>query len=198
MFSNELNLIAAVDENWGIGCDNELLFRIPADLRLNFRARTLGQVVVMGRRTFESLPGQKPLPDRVNIVLSRNMSTGQHDQLVVCGSFDELASVLKNYAENKVFIAGGAEVYEQLLPYCTKAYITKVLAVKEADRFLVDLDFHEDWELSERGAEQIHDGRLRFFFTTYNNLKFRVRGSGFDCYGINPENPVWNAWDNHK
>jgi hypothetical protein len=73
--NTELYLIAAVDENWAIGYNNELLFRIPADLRLNLKKKTLGQVVVLGRKTLESLPGQRPLPDRVNIVVSRSLAT---------------------------------------------------------------------------------------------------------------------------
>ena len=167
----KIYLIAAVDKNWAIGYKNELLFRIKADLQLNFKAKTLGQVVVMGRNTFESLPGKKPLQGRVNIVLSHSMPPVDQEGLIICPSLAELCGILREFPQRKVFIAGGASIYSQLLPYCSIAYITKVMASKTADKYLLNLDRESEWRLVESGSEQVHDGNLRFFFTTYENLK---------------------------
>jgi len=167
----KIHLIAAVDENWAIGYKNELLFRIKADLQLNFKAKTLGQVVVMGRNTFESLPGKKPLKDRTNIVLSHSMPLVEQEDLIICRSVKELSEILRGYPHCKVFIAGGASIYSQLLPYCSIAYITKVIASVVADKHLLNLDRESGWKLVESGPEQVHDGNLRFFFTTYENRK---------------------------
>jgi len=167
---DNLYLIAAVDQNWAIGNRDGLLFRIPADLQLNFRAKTLGEIVIMGRNTYKSLPGEKPLSDRLNIVLSRCMKTTSHDNVLICKSLDELWIILNNYQDRKVFVAGGAAIYKQLLPYCSLAYITKVLAVKNADRHMADLDKHTDWELVEESSVQVHNGDLRFFYTKYKQV----------------------------
>ena len=162
-----LFLIAAVDKNWAIGNEDGLLFSIPADLQLNFKAKTTGQIVIMGRGTFESLPGKKPLAHRMNIVLSRSMDTVDHKNMIVCKSLTGLWAVLENNPERQAYVAGGASVYKQLLPYCSLAFITKVLAVRKADRYMEDLDANKDWELAAQGPVQIYGEGLRFFFTKY-------------------------------
>ena len=118
-----MNLIVAVDENWGIGKDNELLCRISADMK-NFRAVTMGHVLVLGRKTLESFPGKKPLPKRTHIVLTANKAY-EAEGVILCHSLEELPAVLADYEDDDIFVIGGGSIYEQLLPQCKKAYITK-------------------------------------------------------------------------
>ena len=125
-----MNIIANADKNWAIGKDGALLFPIDADLK-NFKRLTLNKIVVMGRKTLESLPGSKPLKDRRNIVLSKTMP--ETEELHVCRSLASLQQLLStqeftNLTSDDVFVIGGAAVYAQLLPFCTTAYITKVEA----------------------------------------------------------------------
>ena len=98
-----MNLIVAVDENWGIGKDNELLCRISADMK-NFRAVTMGHVLVLGRKTLESFPGKKPLPKRTHIVLTANKAY-EAEGVTLCHSLEELPAVLADYEDAAVFMS---------------------------------------------------------------------------------------------
>lgn len=159
-----MKAIVNVDKNWGIGIGNELLNHIPADMKF-FRETTTGNVVVMGRKTFLSFPGPKALPNRVNIVITTDESWSASD-VTVCHSIDELFEVLKVYDTDSVFVIGGSSVYEQLLPYCDTAYVTKVETSKPADKFFPDLDSSDAWNLIFEGEEQEHK-ETKFRFTTY-------------------------------
>lgn len=163
-----MKLIAAVDQNWGLGYRGELLFRIPADLK-RFRALTSGNSIVMGRKTLLSLPGGRPLPDRENIVLTRNPAFDVEGAAVV-HSIAELSVLLHQppYAEKDVFVIGGAEVYSLLLPYCESAFITHVNATRQADCALADLAALANWEIAERSELQFYEG-LSFSYVTYQN-----------------------------
>ena len=108
-----MNLIAAVDKNWAIGKNNELLVRIPMDQKF-FRETTTGKVVVMGRKTLESFPNGLPLKNRTNIVLTHNPNYKVNDAIVV-HSLDELHEELKKYNSEDVYVIGGEKIYEQLL-----------------------------------------------------------------------------------
>ncbi len=168
-----MKLIAAVDQNWNLGCRGELLFRIPADLK-RFRTCTSGNVVVMGRKTLQSLPGGKPLPNRTNIVLTRNTGFAAQD-VSIAHSIEELSGLLRQpaFAGKEVFVIGGAEIYAQLLPYCESALITHVNAIREADCSLPDLGALENWVLAERSEDQFHEG-LSFSYVTYQNTRTAV------------------------
>ena len=104
-----MNLIVAVDENWAIGYKNELLIRIPADMKM-FRQETTGKVVVLGRKTLETFPGGQPLKNRTNIILSSNKDYKVKDGIVV-HSIEELLKELKNYKNEEIYITGGETVY---------------------------------------------------------------------------------------
>ena len=108
-----MNLIAAVDKNWAIGKNNELLVRIPMDQKF-FRETTTGKVVVMGRKTLESFPNGLPLKNRTNIVLTHNPNYKVNDAIIV-HSLDELHEELKKYNSEDVYVIGGEKIYEQLL-----------------------------------------------------------------------------------
>lgn len=157
-------LIAAVDRNWGIGKDNSLLFHIPADQRF-FRETTTGNVVVMGRKTLDSFPNGAPLKNRTNIVLSRNTSLNK-EGITVFNDTESLMKELEKYPKDSVFCIGGASVYEELLPFCDKALITKVDEAYEADAYFPDLDKMEDWEVT-KVSEELTCFDLVYHFVTY-------------------------------
>lgn len=157
-------LIAAVDKNWGIGKNNELLTHIPADQRF-FRETTTGNVVIMGRKTLESFPGGNPLKNRTNIVLTGNRNYKNPGVII----FHDVESVLKDvekYPEDKVFCIGGASVYREFLPYCSKALITKIDEAYEADAYFPDLDSLPEWKITETSEEQTYFD-LIYHFVTY-------------------------------
>ncbi|MCL1787998.1 MAG: dihydrofolate reductase [Defluviitaleaceae bacterium] len=163
-----MNLIVAVSaKDWGIGCENALLFHIPEDMKY-FRATTKGKVVVMGHSTFKSLPGGKPLKYRTNIVLSRDTSLSIPD-VIVCNSMDALFAQLKNYDTNDVFVIGGAVIYAELLSHCQKAYITKIDAALPADTFFPNIDVMPNWTLTEASEVKEYEG-IQFQFCVYENM----------------------------
>lgn len=157
-------LIAAVDKNWAIGKDNNLLVHIPADQRF-FRETTTGNVVVMGRRTLESFPNGKPLKNRENIVLSGNKDFSPEGVTVV-RDLPSLMEKIGNYPKDNVFCIGGASVYKELMPYCDKALITKIDEAYEADVYFPDLDSDPDWEITDTSEEQTYFD-LVYHFVTY-------------------------------
>lgn len=160
-----MQAIVSVDQNWGIGYRGSLLVRIPEDMRF-FKQTTIGQVVVMGRGTFESLPGQKPLPERINLVLSTQNRTDAG--ILLCHSLPELAEILRKYPQKQVFVIGGEVIFKQLLPYCRAVYVTKIRSTCPADRFFPNLDEAKEWVLAEVGPPKNHQG-LEYNFTIYRN-----------------------------
>ena len=142
-----MNAIVAVDSNWAIGRDNDLLFSLPTDMK-RFRTLTSGGTVIMGRKTLDSFPGGKPLPNRRNIVITHNGEFAREGTEVCC-SPDEALRLVKGTDPAKVWLIGGGSVYRQMLPLCDTAYITKVHATPESDTFFPDLDADPDWVLAE-------------------------------------------------
>ena len=155
-----MQAIVAVSQSWGIGKGGDLLFRLPSDLR-RFKAMTTGHTVIMGRKTLDSLPGGKGLPHRRNLVLSRQ-SDFAPDRAEVIHSVED---ILKT-AEDDAFVIGGQQVYEQLLPYCTRVHITKVLSDPEEDAFFPDLDKLPGWKVASAG-EMLTENGLSFQYVEY-------------------------------
>ncbi|MCL2556291.1 MAG: dihydrofolate reductase [Firmicutes bacterium] len=155
-----MKIIVAVDKNWGIGCDNDLLFNLPLDMK-HFKETTTGGTVIMGRKTLESLPNGQPLKNRDNIVLSRQDIKGDFK---LVNNTDELLKEIKG--KDNVFIIGGASVYEMLLPYCDEAIITKVDSAAKADCFFPNLDKHENFGLSSE-TDWIEDSGHKIKFCIY-------------------------------
>ncbi len=147
-----MKLVVAVDKNWGIGYKGELLARVRADLRY-FQSLTKGNVVILGSKTLATFPGGRVLKDRVNIVLSRRKDYAPEGAIVV-DSIESLLQKINEYNSDSVFVIGGATVYEQLLPYCDTAYVTKFEKAFESDAFFPNLDNSPEWELAEVGEEQ--------------------------------------------
>ncbi len=159
-----MKLIAAVDSNWAIGKGNKLLANIPEDMKF-FREMTTDKVVVMGRKTLESFPNGKPLPNRVNIVLTKNISYEVKGAIVV-NDLDELKAELTKYDTDDVFCIGGGSIYEMLEPMCDTAYITKIDFAYDADTYFPNLDKSERWEMVEESEEKTCFD-LIYYFTTY-------------------------------
>ena len=160
-----MNLIASIDENWGIGYLNQLLFDIPGDKQY-FKSMTLHHIVVMGKNTLLSLPNSRSLPQRTNIVISKNL-TAVEDALI-CNSVEQLWTLVDKFPKESIYVIGGSSIYQQLLPYCESAYITKFYTVKIADRYLTSLDKEYNWELVYESELQ-KENDLEYRFLKYRN-----------------------------
>jgi len=156
-----MKLIASVDNNWGIGYKGKLLVSIPSDQRF-FRDQTVGKTVVLGRRTLDTFPGGRPLSNRENIILTRDISYTNRDAKVV-HAIDELEEIIKDRDDESVYIVGGQSVYEQFIDRCDVAYITKIDYEFAADSFFPNLDEDPEWECKEESEEK-----------TYYNLCYKV------------------------
>jgi dihydrofolate reductase len=159
-----MKLIVAVDKNWGIGKDGQLLCYLSGDLKY-FKEKTLGKTVVMGRKTLESLPGAKPLPNRKNIVLSRDKNFQKDGCLV----FSEIQDFLENCKDDDVMVMGGGSIYKQLLKYCDTCYITKIDKAFEADTQFPNLDEMKDFQLTWISEAQNENG-ITYYFTEYKRI----------------------------
>lgn len=143
-----LKLIAAVDAKWQIGFAGELLYSIAEDLKY-FRQVTQGHCVLMGRKTFESIG--KPLPNRKNIVLTRDVQFTAPD-VMVCHTLEHAQQLLQ---QQDSFVIGGAQIYAQCLKHCEQAYITKIQDIAaQADSDFPNLDELPNWTLTEQSAVQ--------------------------------------------
>ena len=139
-----MELIVAVYDDWGIGKDGTQPIALSADRKF-FRETTRGAMVIAGRKTIADFPGQKPLPGRVNIALSRNAD--EIPGFTLCRSPEEAVELART--AEKCFVIGGGTVYAQMLAFCDTAYITKVHVAPESDTFFPNLDENSDWYLAE-------------------------------------------------
>lgn len=162
--NRQMNIIAAVDANWAIGYKNELLVKIPNDQKW-FQKITTGKVVLMGRKTMETFPNGMPLKNRTNIVLTGDRALRVKDAELVYG-IEELLEKLKQYNTEDVYVIGGESVYEELLPYCDTAYITKIDYTYQADRYFPNLDNDADWHIESESEEQTYFD-LEYYFVKY-------------------------------
>lgn len=142
-----MKMIVAVDRNWGIGKDGDLLVHIPGDMEF-FKKKTMGNVVVMGRKTFESFPGKKALPNRINLVLTRNPEwTGDGAQRVSCRQ--ELETELKKYPDRDIYIIGGGQIYREYLSDCEQIFVTHIDADYQADTWFPNLEEEPGFQRGE-------------------------------------------------
>ncbi len=157
-----ISLIVAIAQNGAIGKNNDLLWHISDDLK-RFKAITSGHTVVMGTKTYESLPF-KPLPKRRNVIVSRNKNL-KLEGCEVYHSIDEALQQLPATEEH--FVIGGASIYEQTLPIADKLYVTWVYRDFDADAFFPTINL-EQWQIAEQSAT-LHDeaSGLDYAFFTY-------------------------------
>ena len=160
-----MKFIVSVDENWGIGKDNELLMRIPEDMK-QFRQKTIDNIIIMGRKTLESFPGAKPLPKRINVVLTSNKNYSP-ENVTVCHTIDEIIEYVSQFKDKDIFVIGGESIYRQFMPYCNEGYITKISKTFDADTFLENLDQNSDWYIDEVQMEGYFEG------VKYSVLKYK-------------------------
>ncbi len=159
-----ITAIVHADQNWGIGKGGDMMFSLPKDMQF-FRQTTTGHTVVMGGNTLRSFPNQKPLKNRVNIVLTRGQVC---DECICVHSYEELKNELKRRENEHIFIIGGGEVYKTMLPYCHEALVTKVDADGGAEVFFPNLDEDERFVCVD-GGTPIDDNGYTIRFTRYEN-----------------------------
>lgn len=160
-----MDLVVNVSENWGIGKGGDQLVYISADLK-RFRQLTTGKAVILGRKTLSTFPGGRPLKNRTNLILSGRVKNVEGAEV-----FPDLSSLLNRLKDcdlQQVSVIGGASVYELLLPYCEKAYITKTYGDYEADTFFPNLDEMDNWQIVTTG-EMLEEDGVKFQYIDYVN-----------------------------
>ncbi|MCH5324605.1 MAG: dihydrofolate reductase [Eubacterium sp.] len=160
-----MEIIVSLDENNGIGKDGDLLAHLSPDLR-RLRAMTVGNIIVMGSKTYLSFP-RRPLPDRENLVLTSHPE--DFPEVKCFTSLDEFLEYAKT-ADKPIFVLGGSNVYKQLLPYCDKLHVTRILHSFEADTFFPDPDKLEGWTKTAEG-EIIDTEQYPFRYDEYEKTQ---------------------------
>jgi dihydrofolate reductase len=171
-----MNAIVTADLNWGIGKDGGLLVSLPDDLKY-FREKTMDSIVVMGRKTFESLPGAKPLDGRINCVLTGDADFAKgkpyEGEIIVETDFDKMLERLDDLTvENDamdIYFIGGQSIYEQALEYLDTIYVTWIDEKYEADTFFPDLDADDSGFFIMEDSGWIEDGAVRHSFLVYKD-----------------------------
>lgn len=167
-----MNTIVLVDSQWAIGNEGDQLAYIPEDLK-RFRALTDGKVVIMGRKTLATLPRGQPLKNRINIILTSDKKLAAQGALL-CHSVPEVMEAVQAYPQEDIFVIGGASVYEQLLPFCDTAFVTKFSTENtyKADRYFPNLDRLPEWSMVEQAPEQHHE-ETRYRFCVYRRREVK-------------------------
>lgn len=161
-----ISAIVAVDNNWGIGYQGQLLERIPEDMKY-FKELTDDHMVIMGRKTWESLPA--PLSNRFHLVLTRNPQNDPslHDRWFA--DWKEGVNMML-YHPIDTFIIGGGQIYKELLPLCDRVYVTKICKDHEnVDTYFPNLDKMPEWEVSSCTELREYNG-LYYSFLTYDRI----------------------------
>ncbi len=163
-----LKAIVAVCDDWGIGLGGDMVVSNRADMR-HFVEKTRGHAVIMGRRTLESFPGGRPLKNRRNIVLTRDVSFVREGVEVVHSLEEALESVA---TDDEAWVIGGGRVYEQFLPYCEEAEVTRNHCLHRVDTYFPDLDKDPEWDVVvSSGQLEVEPGEgdegLAYEFATY-------------------------------
>ena len=165
-----LSIIVAVSENGVIGLDNQLIWRLPDDLK-RFKKLTLGHPMIMGRKTFESIG--KPLPGRQSIIITRDTNFSFEGTIVV-HSLEDAIEAAKKIETDEAFIIGGGDIYRQVQANCDKLYITEVHTETEGDKFfkMENSDLWEEVERENHPSDEKHE--FSFDFVDY------IRKTQFD------------------
>lgn len=158
------SIVVVIDQNNAIGKDNDLLCHLPNDLK-HFKAITLHNTIIMGRRTLEAMPGGKALPKRTNIVLTSNKEL-EYENCIMLHSLPEVWEYCKD--EIEIFFIGGGQIYNAVFNDIDKLYITRIHhAFEDADTFFPNIDF-ENWTLIEEEKHEADDRhKYDYTFQTY-------------------------------
>lgn len=163
-----ISAIVAVDENFGIGFNGDLLEHIPEDLK-HFKELTSGHTVVMGRKTWDSLP-KKPLPNRHNLVITKDPSIYELTNEVWFYTLRQIEVLMLKNKNVNYFILGGGQIYEKLLPICDKVYLTKIMVSHEnVDTYFPNIELMDNWKCIEQSEiKQYND--ISYQFKTYSRI----------------------------
>ena len=163
-----ISAIVAVDENFGIGFNGDLLEHIPEDLK-HFKELTSGHNVVMGRKTWDSLP-KKPLPNRHNLVITKDPSIYELTNEVWFYTLRQIEVLMLKNKNMNYFIIGGGQIYEKLLPICDKVYLTKIMVSHEnVDTYFPNIELMDNWKCIEQSEiKQYND--ISYQFKTYSRI----------------------------
>ena len=148
-----MELIVAVYDDWGIGREGTQPIALSVDRKF-FREMTRGAMVIVGSRTVDDFPGKKPLPGRVNVILSRKGV--EIPGFVLCDCPEKAAEMAKE--AEKAYVIGGGSIYHQMLPLCDRAVVTKVHVTPESDTYFPNLDEDPNWDLTEVVQKGEEDG----------------------------------------
>lgn len=171
-----ISAIVCVDKNWGIGCQGDLLIKIPEDTKF-FKEKTNGHTVIMGRKTYDSLP-VKPLSNRENVIITRKVYKDEYGRYkdedgVVYTELEQVKNVFKfiqkypQDSRNEMFVIGGGTIYKELIPYCDTAYVTKVdYAFENVDTYFPNLEDFPEWEIESVSEAKEYNG-FKYQFYTY-------------------------------
>lgn len=170
--------VVAVDTNYGIGNKNNLLVNIPEDMKM-FKNITTGGTVVVGRKTYDTIPN-KPLPNRTNIIVTSKVDRPkiQEDE-AIHSNMEYIKTWLSNQAvineNNGIFVIGGGAIYKELLPYCERVYITKILhAFDEVDTYFPNIDEMPEWGLTSESEIKEYNG-IKYQFCVYDRVDYEIR-----------------------
>lgn len=155
-----LTMIAAAAKNDALGKDNDLIWHISEDLK-RFKRLTSGHAIIMGRKTFESMP--KALPNRTNIVLT-NKKDYQPEGATVVHSLEDALALVKD--DSQPFIIGGGEIYRLFMPYCDRIELTRVHQNFEADVFFPEIDLNQWKEIARENIEATNEQPYHYSFIT--------------------------------
>ena len=163
-----ISAIVAVDKDWGIGYQGQLLEHLPPDMKY-FKELTTNHVVVMGRKTWDSLP-IKPLPNRTNLIITKNPIGKPLEPDYQFADMDAAIEIITTDITTDAFIIGGGEIYKQLLPYCDRVYVTFIGKSHEnVDTYFPNLDKDPNWEVST--CTELRDyGNIPYAFLTYDRI----------------------------
>lgn len=181
-----ISAIVCVDKNWGIGYQGKLLAKIPEDMKL-FHEKTKGNTVIMGRKTYDSLPdNKKPLPNRENVIITSQVYKDEYGRYkdengIIYSSLERAINVfqfIKTYLsyENckKMYVIGGGQIYKKLLPYCDNVYVTEIdNEFENVDTYFPNLKELPNWYLVKIGEEKEYDG-LKYRFNKYKQFDYKI------------------------
>ena len=167
-----MDLIVAVSSDWGIGCQGQLMVTPPKDMAW-FRSKTQEQILVYGRQTLSSFPQAKPLPKRRNLILSRTVAEISGAEVVP--QIADLPKYLSRSDWQQTMVIGGGQIYRQLLPYCTQAWVTVFDVHQPFDTDFPNLEQAGAWQLSWQSEWEIDSKtNVRLQFRCYQNQLLRT------------------------